>query len=281
MSKHPLWLVLLGSLLAGGVLVYVAAQRVRRIAAPRPVGIASPIVMNPPQRPAVRKPAAPPAARAPAATAATQVCPPKAAMTEPEFFFFPPLIPSDRATTPRLFPDDRPATAPCLPDMVKLWTSRNLLESDRPGSDQFLSFLNKKKADDQSLTLGVKDPSHIGPQYPLIKDAYTTFLGRLSGGFTPERPNVSEGPQTPEVLLGCQYEHKLTQRTKVLGAVEYVRDLADLSHRRVNTQAAWEVLLDPEANLSLRTSVLEASKFTPNAEQAKNLNYSLDLIWKF
>ena len=63
--------------------------------------------------------------------------------------------------------------------------------------------------------------------------------------------------------------------------MEYVRDPAELGSHCVRTQAAWEVLLDPEENLSLRSAVLESSNYAPNREQAKNVNYNLNLIWKY
>ena len=57
--------------------------------------------------------------------------------------------------------------------------------------------------------------------------------------------------------------------------------MTDPGRHRVRTQAAWEVLLDPERNVSLRTGILESSNKAPTGEQATNLNYTLDLIWKF
>jgi len=98
------------------------------------------------------------------------------------------------------------------------------------------------------------------------------FLARLGGGCS---------QQYPEVLLGCQLKQPLSRHNKVFGGLEYAGDPADVGDHRVRAKAAGEVLLDAANTLTLRTSVVEASNYTPTGEQAKNLNYALDLVWKF
>ena len=125
--------------------------------------------------------------------------------------------------------------------------------------------------------LGVNDTKDIGPQCPLVKTDETTLLARLGGGYCQAYPDLSDGKGIPEVLLGCQLEERLNRHNKVLGAVEYASDPADFGgHHRLRAKAAWEVLLDPDSRLSLRTSVVEAADYAPNGEQAKNLTCSLD-----
>ena len=63
--------------------------------------------------------------------------------------------------------------------------------------------------------------------------------------------------------------------------MEYAHDVTEYGRYRVRTKAAWEVLLDQEKNISLRTGMEESSARVPNGDQTKNLGYSLDLIWKF
>ena len=123
--------------------------------------------------------------------------------------------------------------------------------------------------------------SDIGAACRLIENEDTTFRGRLGGGFSREYAGLAEGQRIPEVLMGVQVEHQMSRRNKILGAVEYARDVADFGRSRVRTQAAWEVLLDPDKNLSLRAGILESSNTAPNGERGKNLDYNLDMIWKF
>jgi hypothetical protein len=194
---------------------------------------------------------------------------------------FSPTVPYGNQTLPDFFVADSPVwSTPVLPD-EKLWTRRIYLEANQSSTVGKLSFLNKKSDDDQWRTLNFSNMTDVGTQYPLIKNGDTTFLGRLAGGLSRDYAGLAEGQRIPEVLFGCQFEHQITERHKILGAVEYARDVTDSGRHRVRTQAAWEVLLDPDKNVSLRTGVLESSNKTPVGEQATNLNYTVDLIWKF
>jgi hypothetical protein len=170
---------------------------------------------------------------------------------------------------------------PLLPDDGKLWTRSMFLEAKTSTADGKLAFVNKKADADPLQAFASANLSDVGTQYQLIKNGETTFLGRVGGGFSRDYAGLAEGQRIPEVLLGCQFEHQLTQRQKLLGAVEYARDVTDTGRYRVRTQAAWEVLLDPDRNVSLRTGILKSSNMAPTGEQATNLNYTLDLIWKF
>lgn len=157
-------------------------------------------------------------------------------------------------------------------EIGKLWIGNIPRGPDRADDSQILTFLDKKPAGDKWLTLGVNDTQDVGPQLPVVMNDSTTFLARLGGGCS---------QQYPEVLLGCQLERQLGRHIKVFGGVEYAGDPADVGYHRVRAKAAWEVLLDAASTLTLRTSVVEASNYTPNGEPAKNLNYALDLVWTF
>jgi hypothetical protein len=171
--------------------------------------------------------------------------------------------------------------APLLPEIGKLWSDGIFPIQDQPRNGQMLALLDKKPDGDKPLMLGINDTSDIGPQCPLVKNDDTMFLVRLGGAYSQKYPDLSDGKGVPEVLLGCQVEQQLSQHNKVSGTVECAGDPADLGHHRVRAKAAWEVLLDSEDRLRLRTSVLEASNYAPNGEQAKNLSYALDLVWRF
>ena len=168
-----------------------------------------------------------------------------------------------------------------MPDDGKLWTKTIRLGPDRPGGGPTLDFL-KMKTDDRAVqTLPFTNTSDLGAQCRLHKSDETTFLGHLAGGLSHDYAHLADGQRIPEVLFGFQVEHQVTQRHKVLGAIDYAHDVTDFGRHRIRTQAAWEVLLDPERNISLRTGILESSSKASSGEQATSLNYSLDFIWKF
>jgi hypothetical protein len=238
---------------------------------------------NAAQRLSASEPSPPPATNATASAASARAYPQATALapTTPDIFF-PLPTQSDGPAVASMFRADRPdPAAPLSPPVRDLLTSSVFLESGRAGDDQILALLKKKPEEDEPLKFSVSNTSGIGPQYLLVKNEDTTFLGRLAGRYSQVYPGLSEEDRVSEVLLGCQFEHRLTRRNKVFSAVEYARDPADLGSHCVRTQAAWEVLMNPEETLSLRTAVLETSNYAPNREQANNVNYSLNLIWKF
>jgi hypothetical protein len=215
---------------------------------------------------------------APAAPAGAS--PPAAATgPAPDTFFLQPA-PGDSPTALGTLAEGRPdPAAPLLPDIGKPWTESIFSEPDRAGGGRVPDLLNRKPDGDRPPSLSGLD---LGPQLPLLKTDDTTFLGRLACGHSPQDSSApGGGERITEVLLGCQLEHHLSRRNRVFGEADYACDPADFARRQVRTQAAWEVLLDPEENLSLRTTLLESSSSAPNREQAKSLNYSLNLMWKF
>jgi hypothetical protein len=267
----------MGLLATGGVLVYVQGHRSHPPQKPRLVEKANPAARTPAPRLPAPKSLPPAVAKAIAPAAPASVCPqPIAPRKTPEIDLRLPA-PSLYLPVTEFFPSDRPnPTTPLSLEIGRLGTEGTLLELGRAGG---AIALPKKLDDDKPLKLNVSNMTDIGPQYPLIKSDDTTFLGRLAGGYSHDYPGATEG--IVEVLFGCQLEHQLTHYNKVTGAVEYACDPIDFGRYRVRSQAAWEVLLDSDKNLSLRTSVLDSSNYAPKGEQAKNRNYSLDLIWKF
>lgn len=279
----------MGLLVAGGVLFYVQSQSQRSSPLPEfpPDPTPNLALGSAVQRLPAPEIAPPPEANPMASEVPARACP-QATATAPITIpitldiVFPLPTPIAAPAVPDMFPAERPDPAPPLsPSSRELWTSSGFPELDRTGGDQKLTFFNKRPEEDEPLTFDGSNTSGIGSQYRVLKNADTTFLGRVASRFSQVYPGLSEEERVSEVFLGCQFEHRLNRRNKVFSAVEFARDPADLGTHRVRTQAAWEVLLDPEENLSLRTTVLESSNYVPNREQAKNVNYNLNLIWKF
>ena len=283
MLKHPFWLAVMALLVMGGVSVYVQSQRSGRLPEFPSDPTPNLVIGNAAQRRSAAETSPPPAANATTPATPPRACPQATALppATPDIYFPRPALTAGPAV-PSVFSADPPDPAASLSRLIaELGTSSACLKPHRAGDDQGIGFFNKRPDQDDPLTFGFNNASGIGPQYRLIKNEDTTLLGRVAGRYCQVCPGLSEEERISELFLGCQVEHRLGRRNKVFSAVEYARDPADLTSHRVRTQAAWEVLLDPEETLSLRTAVLESSNYAPNREQAKDLNYSLNLIWKF
>lgn len=116
--------------------------------------------------------------------------------------------------------------------------------------------------------------------YRLVKNDITSLTGRFGGGTTRE----IGGPDDefiPEAVFGLEGEHKLSKRQKLSASVEYRPDVTDFTDYRLNTKAAWEVLLDEEKHLSLKVGVLDRYDAHADGRKPNDLDYTLTLLWSF
>jgi putative salt-induced outer membrane protein YdiY len=134
---------------------------------------------------------------------------------------------------------------------------------------------------DEFQSFDVRDTSDIGLGYRLIKSDSATLIGRFGGGFSHEYGGPENGLYIPEMVYGLQLEQKISKRQKFLAMMEYAPDVSDFLRYRVRSQAALEVLLDEDRNLSLRMGVLEVYNSHPNGARPNDLDYAVVLLWKF
>lgn len=142
-------------------------------------------------------------------------------------------------------------------------------------------FLHETVEYDEFQPFDVRDTSDAGFGYRLIKNEDTTFITRIGSGFSHEYGGPENGQFIPEMVFGLQLEHRISKRQKILGAVEYAPDVADFLRYRIRSQAALEILLDEERNLSMRMGVLERYNSRPGNALPNDLDYALTLLWKF
>jgi putative salt-induced outer membrane protein YdiY len=142
-------------------------------------------------------------------------------------------------------------------------------------------FVHETVLYDEFQAFNVQDTSDAGFGYRLIKNDTTTFIGRIGTGFSHEYGGPQNGKYIPEMVFSLQLEHQVSTRQKILGLVEYAPDIDYFGQYRIRAQAAWEVLLDSEKNLSLRVGVLEMYNIPGNGAVPNDLDYAMVLIWKF
>jgi len=116
--------------------------------------------------------------------------------------------------------------------------------------------------------------------YQLIKNDTTSLISRFGGGTTRE----IGGPDDkfiPEAGFGLEGEHKLSKRQKLCASVEYRPDVTDFTDYRLNTKAAWEVLLDEEKHLSMKVGILDRYDSYADGSKPNDLDYTVTLLWSF
>ena len=282
MLKQRLWLAVVG-LAAGVALAYLQIQYCACSKTHPATSTAGATADSRAQR--LRVPQARPArptAKSTSATRETPVFQPTSSFLSPGIFVTPPIS-NVPATLSGVWSADKRVGMPLpLSDDGRLWRSRfDVRLNDADSGGGILDFMSKKAEGDPVGTIDVGKTANIGAACRLLESEDTKLRGRFGGGLSQDYTGLAEGQRIPEVLMGVQVEHRLSQRNKILGAVEYARDVTDSGRHRVRTEAAWEVLLDPEKNVSLRTGILESTNSAPNGEHGKNLDCSLDVTWKY
>jgi putative salt-induced outer membrane protein YdiY len=139
---------------------------------------------------------------------------------------------------------------------------------------KFTTEFDEFKAFDVRIVLN----SAIG--YRFIKTDTTRFAARFGSGFSREIGGP-DSKYVPEAVFGVEFERSLSKRQKLFAKVDYLPDWTEFQNFRLQTNAGWEVVIDSEANLSLKLSVIDRYDSTPNGRKPNDLNYSLLLLWKF
>lgn len=126
----------------------------------------------------------------------------------------------------------------------------------------------------------------VGPSYTFIQSPRTTFRGRtglgISREFGSERNEVS-----PEALFGLELNHKISDRSRLFGSVEILPSLADFPEHRINSQAGYELLVDPQTRLNIKFGVASRYNSDPGESsdgvrpKSNDIEYFITAGWEF
>jgi putative salt-induced outer membrane protein YdiY len=133
---------------------------------------------------------------------------------------------------------------------------------------------------DEFKAYDVRVGLHSGVGYTFFKDDTTLFKGRVGAGASRE----IGGPENrimPEGLIGLDFEHKFTGRQKIAASVDFFPDLGDIGEYRAELKACYEILIDPEWNLTFKIGALDRYDSTPEGRKANDIEYFALLVWKF
>jgi putative salt-induced outer membrane protein YdiY len=123
--------------------------------------------------------------------------------------------------------------------------------------------------------------SHGGVGYKFFKTPQAFLKGRFGSGFSHEIGGPKNNYYAPELIVGLDYERRITYRQKLIATVDYMPDVSDFTEYRLNSLAGWEFLLDQATNLSLRLAVRNRYNSSPGTARPNDLDYAALLLWKF
>jgi putative salt-induced outer membrane protein YdiY len=133
---------------------------------------------------------------------------------------------------------------------------------------------------DEFRTYDLRIAVNTGLGYQFIKNDFTTLGGRAGGGFSQEIGGIDDA-YVPELIFGVDFEQELTKRQKLTAKVDYLPNVTDFGDFWLNTDLGWKIMLDEEANLSLKISVIDRYDSTPSGAEPNDINYAITLLWSF
>ncbi|MEO1584789.1 MAG: DUF481 domain-containing protein [Planctomycetota bacterium] len=119
-----------------------------------------------------------------------------------------------------------------------------------------------------------------GPGYVWVDTDKQRFMTRIGAGATREIGG-QDNAWRAEGLLAAEYRRQLTERQLFNASAEAYPDLGDSRNWRVQSRATWEVLVDPEVNLTLQIGIENDYDTDPNGAQRSDTDYFILLSWTY
>jgi putative salt-induced outer membrane protein YdiY len=123
--------------------------------------------------------------------------------------------------------------------------------------------------------------AHGGVGYRFFATHQAALKSRFGSGFSHEIGGPKDHYYAPELIVGLDYERRISYRQRLVATVDYMPDISDFTSFRLNSLAGWEFLLDQMTNLSLRLAVRNRYNSSPGTAKPNDLDYAALLLWKF
>jgi hypothetical protein len=163
-------------------------------------------------------------------------------------------------------------------------TARNLLADLRiewPWADTPWSlYVHGLGEYDEFKPFDIRLAGDAGLGYMFYETELSKLKGRVGGGVSKEYGSADNDVK-PEVAFGIDWERRLSDRQKMSLVVDYFPSFDDFSDARINTNASWEVVVDPDWGLSFKLSVIDRYDSTPSAAKHNDINYAALMLWSF
>ncbi|VTS05485.1 DUF481 domain-containing protein [Tuwongella immobilis] len=122
--------------------------------------------------------------------------------------------------------------------------------------------------------------SHAGLSYLFWKTEKSLFKGRFGVGTSVE-VSPEDTRYNPEGMLGYDFNWRFTDRQRFVTSADFFQDLGNLERQRVRVRGAYEILVDPESNLTLRLGIQERYDSQPGNAKPNDLDFFATLMFRF
>jgi hypothetical protein len=121
---------------------------------------------------------------------------------------------------------------------------------------------------------------HGGAAYLLWKNE-VSFLKIRAGAGTSREFGGPNNQFVPELVFGSDFEYRISPRQKLTSTVDVFPQVDNFNDYRAQIQAAYELLVDPTYNLTLKIGVFDRYDSTPEGRRPNDVDYFATLMWKF
>lgn len=148
--------------------------------------------------------------------------------------------------------------------------------------DRWVLFVKGTLEADQFQDWNWRLSGYGGVGYEAIKDDTTTLILRAGIGGS-QTFGGTDDKFRPELDLGLDLSHKLTERQKITATLDYYPSLSDFPKEyRIVAKAEWEAVVDPETKMSLKVGALDRYDSVPGGGAKRNdLDYYAMLVWSY
>lgn len=150
-----------------------------------------------------------------------------------------------------------------------------------PDSPRWFLFAQGSAEYDDFQDWDVRLDGFFGLGYRFIDTERTRLNGRLGTGLSYDIGG-SDNRIRPEGLLGVDFRHQITERQLFRADSEYLPEYSNFAHYRIRSRASYEILVDPEVNLTLKLGVENRYDSNPGSGFKRNdFDYFAVLAWSF
>jgi putative salt-induced outer membrane protein YdiY len=122
----------------------------------------------------------------------------------------------------------------------------------------------------------------VGVGYDFIDNEEFLLIGRTGLGVSQKVGGDVDDRFRVEAIVGGDFEWQITERQKLFVTADYYQAINIWPAYRVTSQGGWEVMVDPESNLSLRLGYDLKYDSKPGEDSKRtDLDYFALLVWTF
>lgn len=118
-----------------------------------------------------------------------------------------------------------------------------------------------------------------GMGYRFVQSDRLTLTGRVGSGYSREFGGPAD-QWVGEARFGVDLVSQLTKKQSLRLTSDFYPAWEDFSDYRMATDFSWEIVIDEEANLSLKLAVIDQYDSTPHGFDPNDLNYAMLLLWR-